>query len=276
MLNKLEKKLGKFAIKNLSYYIMIIYVIGAIIGVTIPSIYFEYLALDFSKIASGQIWRLFTFILYPQITSLSIINIIFGIICIYLYYYIGTMLEHAWGTFRFNVYYLSGIILNIIGMLIIYLVTGQSISFGMTYIQNSMFLAFASLVPDSTMRLYFIIPIKMKWLGYFYGIVMGIEIILNFLTFTVSGIACAIAMIISILNFIVYFISSRKRKKITRVSVSIVKQPKHIEKPKQLIHKCAICGKTKEQYPDLEFRYCSKCSSDLEYCEEHIFKHEHK
>lgn len=274
MLNKLEKKFGKFAIKNLSYYIMIIYVLGSIIGLTVPNIYYQYLALDFDAIKIGQVWRLITFIFYPQVTSLDLFEVLMGILCIFLYYYIGTILENTWGSFRFNVYYLSGILLNILGMLVIYLVTGQSISFGMTYIQNAMFLAFATLAPNMCIHLFFIIPIKIKWIGIFYGVILFFQIIANLLTLTPAGIACAVAIIVSVLNFIVYFLSQKLSKPKYKNNMKII--PKTTQKEPKNITKCAICGKTKKDNPELEFRYCSKCTTDLQYCEEHIFNHTHR
>lgn len=273
MLDRLEKKFGRFAIKNLSYYIMFIYLFGSLIGIFLPQIYANYLSLNFDAIRHGQIWRLLTFILYPQITSLNLVNIFLGVISMVFYYYIGNTLERVWGAFRFNIYFLSGIILNIIGMFIIYLVTGQSINFGMTYVQNAMFLAFATLAPDTTIRLYFVIPIKIKYIGYIYGFILGWQIASNLIGFTIHGIAVAVAIVVSVLNFIVYSLSS---KKVRNTPISRNSKTMKMINKTQPVHKCVICGKTNTRYPNLEFRYCSKCSNSKEYCEDHIFKHEHK
>ena len=277
MLDKLERKFGKYAIHNFSYYILVICIIGAMIGLINPSIYYDYLSLDFSQIFKGQIWRLITFIFYPYITSLSIWNIFCAIVSLYLYYYIGNILESTWGAFRFNIYYLSGLILNILATLFIYLIFKQPISFGMTYIQNAMFLAFATIVPDMTILVFFILPIKIKWLGYIYGGFLIIEIISGFISLTPSGIAMSIAIIIAMCNFIVYFISSKKRP---YNNYSKVKRKNKEKSNKQVTidipaHKCCVCGRTNITNPELEFRYCSKCNGEYEYCSDHLFNHEH-
>lgn len=273
MLNKLEKKLGKYAIRNLSYYILIIAVIGSVIGIFMPQIFINYLSLDFDKIFHGQVWRLITFILYPQITSISPTSLLFGALSLFLYYFVGKVLEENWGTFRFNVYYISGIIFNILGSLILYLIFGVSLSYGMTYINYALFLAFASIAPEHKIMLFMIIPVKMKYLGYLYIFLIGYEVVTSILSFSVAGTAVAVSIIISVLNYIIYYLSTRKVKR----KPHIAKTP---QKPKKIIitkdNKCAICGKIKEEHPNLEFRYCSKCSDGQLYCEEHLFTHEHK
>lgn len=280
MLDKLEKKFGKYAITNFSYYIMFVYIIGAVLGMISPFIYTTYLALDFDAISRGQVWRLITFIFYPYIESISFLNILFGAISIYMYYFIGTTLENTWGAFRFNVYYISGFLLNILATLFIYLIFGQSISFGMTYIQNALFLAFATVMPDVQFRLYFVLPVKVKWLGYLYGGLLVFQIITNFLTFTPGGIAMAVAILISILNFVIYFVgkknSARPSKRTREFNKKIKKNEKKMNYQKELpAHTCCVCGKTSVSHPEYQFRYCSKCDGLYEFCQDHIFAHEH-
>ena len=140
-LDKLERKFGKYAINNLIIYVIILYVIGFVIDFINPLIYSQYLMLDVEKVFQGQIWRLFTFIIQPTGNS----NIIFIFIELYLYYMIGTALENTWGSFRFNLYYFSGVVFNIIAIFVMYFITGHSYILGLTYINRSMFFAFASI-----------------------------------------------------------------------------------------------------------------------------------
>ena len=121
-LDKLERKIGKYAINNLITYILVIYFIGTIINFINPGIYKSYLMLDVEKFFQGQIWRLFTFIIQPVNSS----NIIFLFFQFYLYYMIGNSLENVWGAFKFNLYFFSGIIFNIIAILLLYFITGDS------------------------------------------------------------------------------------------------------------------------------------------------------
>ena len=122
---KLERKYSKYAIQNLMMYIIVLYAVGFVFEVFAPGVYSTYLSLDFAYIFKGQIWRLVTFIIQPPSTS-----IIFVFFSLYFYYLIGTVLENIWGSFKFNVYFFSGVILNIIAALIIYLIFG--ISFNMS------------------------------------------------------------------------------------------------------------------------------------------------
>lgn len=278
MLDKLERKFGKYAINNFSYYILIISIIGSLLGIFDSSFYYNHLALDFDQILNGQIWRLFTFIFYPLITSVSGFSIFFGAISLYLYYYIGNVLENSWGAFRFNIYYISGFLCSILSTLLIYLIFGVSISFGMKYINNAMFLAFATLMPDNKIMVYFIIPVKMKWMGWLYGGILIYEVLSNILTFTPEGISIGVAIIISVLNFIIYFFASKKKlkhNKTNKKSKKINNKHSVFEKMEFPAHTCCVCGRTNITNPELDFRYCSKCEEEKEYCSDHLFNHEH-
>ena len=105
LLNKLEKKFGKYAIKNLMYYIIMLYALGFVIMLVKPEIYSSLLSLNAAAILKGQVWRIFTYIIYPPTGSLITI-----LISLYFYYVVGTMLERQWGTFRFNLYFCTGLL----------------------------------------------------------------------------------------------------------------------------------------------------------------------
>lgn len=167
-LNKLERKIAKFAIHNLMYYIVIltglVFVLRMVFG-------FEFLnRLYFSPelILQGEVWRVLTFLFIPP--SDSVIWILFAL---YFYYMIGGSLEQQWGTPKFNLYYVIGAL----GTIVASLLTG---SIGTpTYLNLSLFLAFAHLFPNFQVLLFLIIPVKMKYLAYLnwfffaYTIVMG-------------------------------------------------------------------------------------------------------
>jgi hypothetical protein len=199
---------------------------------------------------------------------------------------IGNSLENAWGAFQFNLYYLSGILFNIIAIIIIYLITGQSYIWGLTYINQSMFLAFAVLYPNIQFLLFFIIPVKVKYLGYLYGGYIVYDIITNFIS---KNYYVGIAIIIALGNFLIYFFATRNYR---RISPSEFKRKSHYKQQvrnaantgnvinfngKKVItrHKCAVCGRTELDDESLEFRFCSKCDGNYEYCMDHLFTHEH-
>ena len=165
---KLERKYSKYAIQNLMMYIIVLYAVGFVFEVFAPGVYSTYLSLDFAYIFKGQIWRLVTFIIQPPSTS-----IIFVFFSLYFYYLIGTVLENIWGSFKFNVYFFSGVILNIIAALIIYLIFGISFNMSTHYINLALFMAFAMEQPDMEVLLFFVIPIKIKWMALLDGIVFA-------------------------------------------------------------------------------------------------------
>jgi hypothetical protein len=278
LLNKAERRFGKYSIQGLMKYIIAIEIAGAVIGIINPDIYYYYLSLDFGAIAHGQIWRLVTFLLYPGLTGVNPFNIlIFGLMA-WVYYSIGTSLENIWGAFRFNLYYLSGIVLSVLAALIIYLTFGVVWPVGFTYINQALFLAFAFLFPNTTFLLFYIIPVKAKWLGIFYAAVTALDVFELLTSHTKNGFVLAAAIIISMLNFIIFFIFSHNNGKPSYKTYKRRAEFRKEASPKvQPIyrHRCAICGRTERDGADLEFRYCSKCDGNYEYCSDHIFTHEH-
>lgn len=280
-MSKLEKKFGKYAIQNLTLILILCYVVGYVIQL-INADFLMFLTLDPYQILHGQIWRLVTWVIVPP-SSLDP----FTIIMLLFYYNIGTTLERTWGTYRYNVYLFSGMLFTIAGsflcMAFLYLFGGSQVAamaelifaggalnFSTYYINLSIFLAFAATYPNTQVLLMFVIPIKVKWMGILDGVLMVFELIFGG-TFTRFAVAA------SLLNFLVFYLTN-----IRRVHVS-PKQMKRRAQFKQEVkrnsgitkHKCAICGRTEQDDPDLEFRFCSKCNGNYEYCQNHLFTHEH-
>lgn len=289
LLSKLEKKFGKYAIKNLMYYIIMLYALGFAIMVFKPEIYLNWLSLNASAILSGQVWRIFTYIIYPPTG-----NIITILISLYFYYMIGTMLERQWGTFRFNLYFFTGVLLHAVAAIFIYLVWGIVLEMGTYYLNLSMFFAFAAMFPNMQVLFMWLIPIKMKWLAWVDGIYFIVTIIAGFMSEHLSGEmiyrlynfgiiankAYAVMALVSLLNFLIYASTFRS---VQRMAPKEIYRRKSYEykvqqaQPKKDMprHKCAICGRTEKDAPELEFRYCSKCEGNYEYCQDHLFTHEH-
>lgn len=289
LIDKLEKKFGKYAIKNLMYYIIMLYALGFVILLFKPGIYYDWLSLNAPAILSGQIWRIFTYIIYPPSGSLITI-----LISLYFYYMIGTMLERQWGTFRFNLYFFTGVLLHAIAAIIIYAIWGVILEMGTYYLNLSMFFAFAAMFPDMQVLFMWLIPIKMKYLAWIDGIYFAVTIVAGFLSEHISdamyvrllsfGIvankAYAVMALVSLLNFLLYATSFRSvqrmtpkevyRRKAYEQKVQKAQPPKNAPR-----HKCVICGRTEKDAPGLEFRFCSKCEGNYEYCQEHLFTHEH-
>lgn len=282
IINKLNRKFGKYAIHNLMFYIVILYALGYFIYQVNPIFYDLYLSLDMSKVLQGQIWRLFTFIIYRPSNT----NLLFLAFELYLYYMIGSSLENAWGAFRFNLYYVSGVLFNIVAVFIIFLVTGTSPILGLTYINRSLFLAFALLYPNIQILIMYIIPVKVKYLGILYGIYILFDVINSL---TSGNYYNAIAIIIALGNFLIYFLSTRNYRNLSpsefQRKASYKRKVRNASNTGNVVefrgkkaitrHKCAVCGRTELDDENLEFRFCSKCDGDYEYCMDHLFTHEH-
>ncbi|MCD8324287.1 MAG: hypothetical protein LUC32_04975 [Clostridiales bacterium] len=273
-LNKLERKFGRFAIPGLMKYIIACYVIGYVIMYTMPNV-LSYLTLEpYMIFHYGQVWRLISWVLIPPSQS----NIIFVIIMLVLYYQLGTVLEQTWGTFRFNVYIFGGVIFTILGAMVLFLIYGVNTpisigsSFSTYYINMTIFLAFAVCYPDMRVMLYFIIPVKMKWMAAVYGALIAYS-------FVVSSWSGRVAIIASVLNFLIFFVTTRHMASSPRDYRRRKNFKKQVHQPRTgtsgAIHKCAICGRTELDDPNLQFRYCSKCRGNFEYCQDHLFTHKH-
>lgn len=284
-LSKLERKFGRYAIPNLMTYIVILYGVGFVLDMINPTFYSAYLSLDTQAILHGQIWRIVTFIIQPPSD-----NLIWLLLALYLYYFIGKQLEMAWGAFRFNLYLFAGIIFHALAAILAYLVTGVSLHLGTTYLNMSLFLVFAALYPDVQFLLYFFIPVKAKWLAWLDVIFFLYGILQAFLPAYGGGVygayyqANALAAAVSLLNFVIFFFGSRtgkayspkqmRRKREFQKNVQRASRPVN-SYPNGAKHRCAVCGRTELDDPNLEFRYCSKCNGNYEYCQDHLFTHTH-
>lgn len=285
-IDKLERKIGRFAIPNLMRYIIVLYVLGLILHWTAPEVYYYYFSLNAEAILHGQVWRIFTFLMVSPSTSP-----IFFIFTLYLYYFLGNTLEKVWGSFRFNLYYFTGIIGTVLGAIIVYLVTGHIYLLDTFYINMSLFLAFATIIPDMQLLLFFLIPIKMKWLGYAYGFMIVYEFVSAFMNGTY---ATCIAIVLAMMNFIFYFFAFMRDKHSPYQYIRRHQFERNMNKNRQQgpayhgsagqgpsakkitpRHRCAVCGRTELDDESLEFRYCSKCNGNYEYCNEHLFTHTH-
>lgn len=282
-MSKFEKKFGKYAIPNLTLVLILSYVVGYIIELVNPN-FVLYLTLDPYQILHGQIWRLFTWIIIPP-SSLNM----FTIIMLFFYYSIGTSLERTWGTYRYNVYLLSGMLFTILGsficMGVVYFLKGNvmngataylvflqgSMYFSTYYINLSIFLAFAATYPDAQVLLMFVIPVKMKWMGILDVLLLAYEFVFS------SNIFNRFAIVASLLNFVIFYLFSRNRVHMSPKQIKRRTQFKQQVRQSSQVsrHKCAICGRTEEDDSGLEFRFCSKCNGNYEYCQQHLFTHEH-
>lgn len=294
-ISNFERKFGRYAIPNLSLILVMCYVAGYIIERLNPN-FMSYLTLNPYEILHGQIWRVFTWIISPP-SDLSV----FTLVMLFFYYSIGTSLEHTWGTYRYNVFLFGGMLITVIASILCmgmcYLLFGgwmelylggaaqffsdSSWMFSTYYINMSIFLAYAVTYPEHQVLLMFIIPVKVKWLGIIYGVMLVIDMVqtmaLGLFVHPVYWFG-TVAIGASLLNFLIFWLKSRRLAHLNPRQIRRKVQFQHQVKEgaKQSGHRCCICGRTDADDPTLEFRYCSKCAGSYEYCQQHLFTHEHK
>lgn len=286
-----ERKFGKYAIQNLSFVLVICYAVGYLLELFDRSgLLISYLTLNPYAILHGQVWRLVTWVLIPPSSG----GLFFTLLMLYFYCSIGTSLERTWGTYRYNVYLFQGMLFTIAGSFLLmgycYLFKPEisllgaaltintpqeyftviSMVFSTYYINMSIFLAYAATFPNAQVLLMFIIPIRVKWLGIIYAVML----LFQFLGSTVYG---KFAIGASLLNFIVFFLTSRNMMHLNPKQIHRRQEFKRDVRRNTGItkHKCAICGRTEVDSPQMQFRFCSKCDGNYEYCEEHLYTHTH-
>lgn len=257
----------RFGINNL----MLILVIGNCIVYLMDRVSNGTLSplLAFSRyyILHGQIWRLITFLIVPGTGS----GIILFALSMYFYWFIGSNLEREWGAGKFTIYYGVGVIAAII----VGLITGVAST---TYLNLSLFLAFATLYPNIRFLLMYIIPVKAKWLAWIDAALIAVNFVSAILTLRIGT---AILIVASLLNYLVFFWNDlmyyvrRQRRSTSRSTMDFQRATQAKRDKNGYIHKCAVCGRTDTDYPNLEFRYCSKCVGYYCYCMDHINSHVH-
>lgn len=280
-IDKLERKFGRFGIPNLTIYMIVCYVIGYALMIVNPGI-LNWLSLEPAYILRGQVWRLVTWVLYPPSTSGVLW---FAIAVLFFYYPIGTSLERTIGTFKYTLYILSGVIFTILGAFILYFLLGGNVLVGNVfstyYISLSTFLAYAMCYPDMQVLLMFIIPVKMKWMAIFYVVIVVYEMI----QYVMAGAwYLVIPIVASLLNFIIFYFGTKDFSRYNPKELHRRNEFRRAMEPQGRMksgsgsvtkHKCAICGRTELDDPNLEFRFCSRCNGNYEYCQDHLFTHTH-
>lgn len=263
-------------IPNLMLYIIlgnaVVYLISVFAG---NFTLYNLLSFNRARILRGEIWRLFT---YPL--TLWDSNILFMVITLFCYYSLGTAMERQWGTLKFNIFYLTGMVLmDIYGMVF-------NCQASVYYLNMSLFLGYATLYPQAGFLLFFIIPIKAWVFALFDLIVILIGV------FQPPYSAANLFPLIALGNYFLFFgkdvlnvVPLSWQNKLRKFFHRAPKQqPKVIhfhvtQAPKQeapaYTHRCTVCGRTDVSNPELEFRYCSKCNGYYCYCSDHINNHSH-
>ena len=275
-LDRFCAKHRNLAVPNLMLYIVIGNVIVFVLDMFSRYSFSHMLTFVPYYIFHGQIWRLVTFIFVPEGS-----NLLFVAISLYFYYFIGNALEREWGSARFTVFYGIGVLVNIAVGLVLSFLYGLNYPWpvvSMYYINMSLFFAFAALYPDLQVLLFFIIPVKVKWLAWIDAAFFAWSILSSLFHLNWVGV---VLPVVAILNFLLFFSSDaarifgRVRHRTSRQTINFKKATQEATKDKGYLQKCAVCGITDADDPNMEFRYCSKCSGYYCYCMDHINNHVH-
>lgn len=254
-MQKLEKRFGGWAIPNLTIYLLIMQSVGVALLMGGHNGALDFVLHGNSVMKQGEWWRLLSFMMVPK--TLSPIWLFFAF---YIFYMMGSSLEREWGTFRFNLFILCGYLFTVAMAFV-----NPGVVITNTYFLGCVFLAFATLFPNIEFRLFFILPVKVKWLGW---LTVGFYI-MTLLSADPGSRLCVVA---AFANYLLFFgkdiaanaKAGQRRKKF------IAERVVDAEKP---FHTCAECGITDKTNPEAEFRYCSTCNRC--FCSDHLQSHEH-
>jgi len=249
---------------------------------TQSTLLYSLLVFDRQAILQGQIWRLFT---YPLTFYNS--NLLLMAVALFCYYSIGRAMESIWGTLRFTLFYFCGIVMMDIWCMIF---GGRA---DVTYLNLSLFLSYATMFPDAQFLLFFIIPIK-AWIFALFDLLLVVYGLLVY-PFPLNFFS-----VISLANYFLFFgkdvlnvlpmswrikmqrlfhkkgqTYKQDRPKVVPFPNTASRESATAEQKVNYTHKCTVCGRTDASHPELEFRYCSRCSGYHCYCEDHISNHSH-
>ena len=256
LLDNLQRRFGRYAVPHVTEGLIACQVLVYFLAMNRPEFVADIMLIP-SKVLAGEVWRLATFVCQPPP-----ISPIWAFFFWYVFYLMGTALEATWGAFRYNVYLLVGAVAT---AAVAFLTPDAAAP--ILFLQASVFLAFAYLYPDFEFLLFFLLPVKVKWLALIQWIGYGYLLLVG------DGAQC-LTILASIGNFLLFFwsdIALRMRSGQRRMSGQAA-QIKQAAVPR---HACAICGVTSLSDPTMSFRYCSKCAGGLCYCTEHLHNHEH-
>lgn len=257
MLNKLERVLGRFAIPQLIVFLVVGQAAAFVLALTKPEI-LAALELVPQRVLEGEVWRLVSFLFIPP--SRSILFIVFALMLLFLY---GRALEEYWGTFRFNAFVFVGWVASVGSAFLVPGATATNV-----FLMSSIFLAFAYLNPDFELRLFFLLPVKIKWLALLTLGLYGWQLV-------VGSWGTRVLVAAGLSNLVLFFgrdLYLRARG----INRRAQKRREAVREASTATHECAVCGLTDLEDPNMQFRYCSQCTGSKKgYCMDHIRDHEH-
>ncbi len=270
LIDRFCTKHSRFGIPNLAMYVAIgqaaVGLVDLVMGLLLKRHIITALMFYSPYILRGEVWRLFTFIFVPTST-----NPFYLLLSCYVIFWTGQMLEREWGTAKFNLFYLCGVLWSIAGGMFL-----GSIS--IYYIHLSFFLVIATMYSEMQVLFMLVVPVKMKWLAL-------LDVALILLNALEQGWVVILLAIPSFINYFIFtwsfwsmklgFVRRRADPQVINFKRAKRQAEKKARETGGYMHKCAVCGITDEDDPGMEFRYCSKCDGYYCYCANHINNHIH-
>lgn len=259
-LAKLERALGRYAITNLSIYIVIGQVF-VLLGAMFNLLNLNLFVLVPVLVTHGEWWRLLTFPFFLAPPS-GTFGPIFTAFALYMFYMMGSALEAYWGAFRYNLFLFLGYALTVGAA---FITPGNPAT--NLFLATTVFLAFAYLNPDFEFVIFFILPVKVKWLALLAWVLYGVR-------FVLGSWPERLQILASVGNFLIFF-SGDILWGVRRSQRAVVRKARDLAEAGEPRHRCTTCKRTDLTNPELDFRYCSKCANDECYCSDHIQNHVH-
>ena len=260
LLARLERTfLGKLAIERLITFVVggmaLVFVLGKLRPPFVLQLYLV------PQLVTTQPWRLVTFLFLPD--SWSLIWILFSL---YFTYLIGNSLEQTWGAFKLNVFYLLGV-LGTIGAALITREPQTNLWLNLT-----LYFAFATLFPDYQIRLFMIIPIRVKWVA-----MVGAAFIIY--QFVAGDLGLKAAIGASFANYLLFFgghlvsLAKGRRAEVRQAARRTSMRASEPSKEETDMRACAICGARQVDGADIRVCSCEKCGQPRALCLEHARNH---
>ena len=258
LLARLERTfLGRLTIERLTTFIVGATALVYVLALSRPALVAQLTLIP--QLVPTEPWRLLTFLFVPQETSL-----LWLLVALYFTWIVGTNLENEWGAFKYNAYYFLGAL----GAIAVAWATGQPQ--GNYWLNISLFFAFATLFPAFQILLFFIIPVRVKWLGLLGAVYVGYQ-------FIVAGLGAKAAIGVALANYLLFFsghlvgLARGRRLAVRQAARRAEHQP---VAPIPVSRSCAICGARQDDGADIRVCSCEKCGGKpRDLCLEHARSH---
>lgn len=248
-LDHLERKYGRFAVPNVILTLVVAQLIVYALILTGRVAFGALPLIPKAVLANGEWWRLFSFVISPPWVADSAFSALFLAFFWYILWMMSQALESAWGVFRFNVYLLLGIAFSLLTAFAGQWLSPEAVVFVTPrFLYLSVFLAFATVNPDFEFLLFFVLPVKVKWLAWLAGALILLTLL------SAPSLGQKLAVLGPVLNYGLFFGKELAQGVRARKRHRAFAEAREAEAGAPF-HECGVCGATDQTHPEREFRY---------------------